>query len=311
MIRIDVVIWSEACENSPWKLTKKIRYKAVGHPATPTPPANQPAASAPGKSATPTPTPAPTPAPKPVKPPKPAKPFNPVSTLPKLPPKGPSLKLRTWMTPLDGGSRLTQPPVGPKLSRIEQKSEKAKSSAALVGLAVLFVVVAGIGALSLTLLRRREDFKLEEAFGVLPQHLEEGSPDMPHTPQPEDEPATAPLAAHIESSASAPAAVSELPAAPNGAETLSPAEHRAQVETELQRLLTEAGIDTQLDGILAEAREEAEKQGIAIDPDLMLRALTDELDSSQTLSEANRSGLRAMFQEIIAEETDQVPQQVP
>jgi hypothetical protein len=101
-----------------------------------------------------------------------------------------------------------------------------------------------------------------------------------------------------------------LPTEENGAAAASPAEHRAQVEAELQRLLTEAGIDTQLDGILAEAREEAEKQGITIDPDLMLRALTDELDSSQTLSEANRSGLRAMFQEIIAEETEQVPQQI-
>jgi hypothetical protein len=198
--------------------------------------------------------------------------------------------------------------VGPKLSRIEQKTDKANSSAALVGLAVLFVLVGGITVTSLAFLRRKEDFQLGEAFGVLPQHLEEGSPDMPHAPRSGEEPETAQLAVQMQASPS-PAASGEVQAAANGS-ALSPAEHRAQVEAELQRLLTEAGIDTRLDGILTEAREEAERQGISIDPDLILRALTDELDGSQTLSEASRSGLRSMFQEIIAQETDQVPQQM-
>jgi hypothetical protein len=297
-IPIEVVVSSDQCENGPWKLTKKIRYKAVVAPATPAPPANQPAASAPAKPATPTPAPV-----KPVK----VKPFNPISTLPKLPPKGPSLSLRTWMTPLDGGSRLERAPIGPKLSRIERKADKAKSSVALIGLAALFVVGGGLALGGLAFLSRRDDIGVEEAFAQLPQHLEEGSPDMPQPLQPDEDPSTAGFAAHM--LAGAPAAAPEQLHGGNGNGAPSPVEHRAQVEAELQRLLTEAGVEAQLDGILAEAKEEAERQGITIDPDLMLRALSDGMDGSEPLSEASRAGLRAMFQAIIAEETEQVPQQ--
>jgi hypothetical protein len=300
-IPIEVVVSSDQCENGLWKLTKKIRYKAVTPPAPATPPANQPATPAPN-AATPPPKAA-TPTPTPIKPAK-VKPFNPVSALPKLPPKGPSLSLRAWMTPLDSGSRVERAPVGPKLSRIEQKTDKANSSAALVGLGALFVIVGSIAIVGLAVLRRRDDIGVQEAFDVLPQHLEEGSPDMP---QAGEEPATAGFAAHMMTGAP-PVTADQIPGA-NGNGAPSPAEHRAQIEAELQRLLTEAGIDAQLDGILAEAKEEAELQGITIDPDLMLRALSDGMNGAEPLSEASRASLRAMFQEIIAEETEQVTQQ--
>jgi hypothetical protein len=196
-IPIEVIISQDDCDNSPWKLTKKIRYKAVVAPTTTSPQNN----STPTPTPTPTPvTPAkPTPAPAKIKLPKP------VSSFPKLP-QGPSLTVRTWISPLDGGTRLLRPPAGPHLSRTERKADKAKSSFALVGLAGLFVLVAGITFVGLWVLKRRDDVSLAEALGALPQHLDEGDPDMIRS---EEEPATIGLAAHA--MAGAPPIAAQVP----------------------------------------------------------------------------------------------------
>jgi hypothetical protein len=297
-IAVVAIVSNTQCENSPWKLTKKLRYKGVPLPETATPPA-----TAPTQTPVPTTPPnsaIPTPGGKPVKPPTPA------STLPKLPPKGPLLTIRTWLTPLDGGSRLDKPPTPPELSRTERRAEKASSSAALVGLAGLFVLL-GVSVIGgLVVLKRRDDVLIEEAMGVLPQHLDEGSPDMHEGEEPE----TAPL--HINGAAASEPAPEAVPAAEvvpepvlagNGNGQPSPAHHRAQVEAELQRLLTEAGVEAELGGIIAEAKAEAERSGVAIDSDVIVRALTDELNGVAALSESKRAGLRSMFAEIVAEET--------
>jgi hypothetical protein len=295
-IPIEVIVANDQCENSPWKLVKKIQYKAVPQPAAPAPAkAKAPAASQPNtpapKAATPTPI-------APAKPIKPLKPAKPLSNLPKLPPKGPSLKLRAWMNPLDGGSRLLQAPLGPKLSRTERRADKAKSSTALIGLGGLFLL-SGVGAIGgLALLKRKDEIVLAEAFGVLPQHLEEGSPDMP---QAGEEPDTEQLSAHMLQTVPAPVPVEPAPAeVPNG--NGDPTIHREEVEAELQRLLAEAGLDTQLEGILSDARELAAEQGLALDSDVILQAICDELNGAPGLSESWRSDLRAMFKDIIAEE---------
>jgi hypothetical protein len=110
----------------------------------------------------------------------------------------------------------------------------------------------------------------------------------------------------------APAAPAEAEAVTAGAPaTLPPAappppeEHGRQheeVEQELQRILTEAGVDAQLQGILADARSEAERRGVAFDTDLLFQALCDELNGSARLSDVKREQLRSMFATIIAEE---------
>jgi hypothetical protein len=331
-VPIQAIIASEQCENSPWKTTKKIGYKAVAPAPTPVP----------------TPTPAPAPAPTPAgqtpagatPPPAIAKPAKPIPILPRLQ-RAPELDIRTWMTPIDGQARADKPLPAPRVARRDKPVQKAKSSAALVGLGGLFLLVAFCTIGGLWILKRRDDYSLEEALGKLPQHLEEGSPDL----QPDDEPGTASFPAGLAASgASAPPeaptsepvpaeaptvapaptepATVEQPAivpapvaasgngieAGNGNGAPSPSRSRAEVEAELQRMLSEAGIETELEGILGEARAEAERQGLSIDPDLMLDALCDELNGSGTLSEPARAELRSKFQEIIAEEAQQVPQ---
>ena len=94
----------------------------------------------------------------------------------------------------------------------------------------------------------------------------------------------------------------------HGVDETVPGEHRARLEAELQTILNEAGIPGELDGILAEARDEAERQGVAVDPELMLQALCGEVNGSASISGDARSQLMAKFQEIVAEERERVPQ---
>ena len=99
-----------------------------------------------------------------------------------------------------------------------------------------------------------------------------------------------------------PAPVTNGAHASNGAHAPS---YRQEVESELQRILQEAGLDAELEGILIDARAEAERRGVPMDSDLMLRALTDETNGSAKLSDAAKGELKQRFQRIAAEERSQ------
>jgi hypothetical protein len=92
--------------------------------------------------------------------------------------------------------------------------------------------------------------------------------------------------------------------APNGADTRSPS-YRGEVETELQRILREAGVDTELENILTDARAEADRQGVAMDSGIMLRALTGETEGAANLSDRAKGELEHRFERIAAEERSQ------
>ena len=87
----------------------------------------------------------------------------------------------------------------------------------------------------------------------------------------------------------------------NGA---SPPHHsyREQVESELQRILDDAGLHTEVDGILADARAEAQRQGVPIDSELMLRALCEDTNGAGKLSDSTKGELESRFKRIVAEE---------
>ena len=78
--------------------------------------------------------------------------------------------------------------------------------------------------------------------------------------------------------------------------------YREEVEAELQRILSEAGLDTELQGILTDARAEAERQGVSMDSDLIMRALADEANGSAKLSDSAKGELKQRFQRIADEE---------
>jgi hypothetical protein len=184
-IPIQAIVASEQCENSPWKVTKKIRYKAVVAPTPAPTPAPAPAATpTTPKPAAATPTLA-----KPITPPKAAKPADISPALQ----EAPNLDIRTWLTPLDGQARSVKPLPVPRALKRDRPKQKAQSTAALVGLGGLFLVVAAGTIGGLWFLKRRDDYSLEEALGQLPQHLEEGSPDL----APQDEPPAMPLPAEL------------------------------------------------------------------------------------------------------------------
>jgi hypothetical protein len=92
---------------------------------------------------------------------------------------------------------------------------------------------------------------------------------------------------------------------PNGAHAPKDS-YRQEVESELQRILKDAGLDAELGGILSDARAEAARQGVPIDSDLMLRALCDETNGSAKLSDAAKGELKQRFQRIAAEERGQI-----
>jgi hypothetical protein len=327
---ITAIVDAESCENAPWKLEKKIRYHAVTAPATPTTPA-APATPVPPAAVTPSkPTPTPTPTPTPVKPAKLPKPIT-----QRLPDFGPKPGQRAWLTPIDSGSRMDQRIAPPALGRLERKADDASSTTALVGLGIVFALfgISTVGALMI--FRRRDEIQFERALGQQLKHLEEGDPAITFAG---DDPSTEPISA-AEQAPFAPPAADGLPVADAPAEEALPAaalvagppaehppaeaqtealpepaatdegdtEHRSHVEAELQRVLDDAGLQAELKRILAEARSEGERQGIAIDTDLMLQALVEEIQGSTELSDPARAQLRTKFDQIIAEEAERVP----
>ena len=342
---ITAIVDIENCENAPWKLQKKIHYNAV------TAPAAAPVAPVAGAPAAGTPAPAvKVPTPKPIKPAKLPKPIT-----QQLPNTGPPPQRRAWLTPIDSGARLDQKLQAPILSRLDQKTDEANSTNALIGLGI----IGGLFAISTVggfiAFRRRDEVQFEAAMTEQLKHLEEGDPgyefggDLDEGPPivaeeapfaegvaPPAEVLAEPIAAEpiaAEQPETEPAATeedtTELPAGPaadeppaivpipapvaeNGASAEEPvpgkplSEHRAEVEAELGRILNEAGLEAELEGILGDAREEAERHGIALDADLMVQALCEEINGSAKLSDPKRAELRNMFAEIIAEESHHV-----
>ena len=71
---------------------------------------------------------------------------------------------------------------------------------------------------------------------------------------------------------------------------------------ELQRILDDAGLHTEVDGILADARAEAQRQGVPIDSELMLRALCEDTNGAGKLSDSAKGELESRFKRIVAEE---------
>jgi hypothetical protein len=73
--------------------------------------------------------------------------------------------------------------------------------------------------------------------------------------------------AHVGNGAAQPAPVEEaVPQAAPAPPAPAPAPaHRSEVDSELQRILNEAGVDTKLDGILDDARSEAKSRGVSLD----------------------------------------------
>ena len=303
-IFVKAVIYSDSCDNAPWKLQKKIAYKSTTKPVPATPPAT-PATPAPaGAKAAPA-----TPLAAPLKPLKLPAVKVPKPLTERAPDLGPPPSRRAWLPPLDGGARLDQKIVAPQLGRLERKAEKANSSNALLGLGI-FGGLFAIGTIAAFMIfRRQDDVLFERAQTEQLKHLEEGDPGLgwsedpeapmaPAEPAPfaeEPEPPTEPLVA----------AAPVVPATPLTEEEL--VRHRAEVEGELQRILTEAGIDAELEGILVDARAEAERAGIDLDPDLMLQTLCEEINGSAKLSDDRRQGLRDMFAAILEEEAQHVP----
>jgi hypothetical protein len=324
-IVITAIVDVENCENAPWKLEKKIRYKSVTAPAA-APPATPgaPAAATPAPATPVTPV-KPIATPK-IKPPKLPKPITQI-----IPDQGPPTSRRAWMTPNDSGARIDTALAEPKLSRLDQKADKANSSNALLGLgivAVLFLIATVGGFMAF---RHKDDVQFEKAMTEQLKHLEEGDPGFefggdanlgPVTPPeeapfaeqttegpaPTEPPAVVPIPAPIPTNgASADPVVANGASAEPDVPAKPLSEHRAEVEAELSRILNEAGLQAELEGVLVDARKEAERHGIALDADLMVQALCEEINGSAKLSDPRRAELRTMFAEIIAEETQQTP----
>jgi hypothetical protein len=301
-IFVKAILYSDSCDNAPWKLQKKISFKSTTAPA----PATPPGTPATPQAATPPVATLPKVAPiAPVKLPK-IKPQKPLTQRP--PDLGPPPSRRAWLEPIDGGSRLDQKIVAPELSRLERKAEKANSSNALLGLGIVSILFAIGTVAAFMIFRRADDVLFERAQTEQLKHLEEGDPGLGYSEDPE-----APMPQTDAPFAEDPELPTEpLVAAAPAAETASLTEeeltrHRAEVEAELQRILTEAGIDAELEGILVDARAEAERHGINLDPDLMLQALCEEINGSAKLSDNRRQDLRDMFTTILAEEAQHTP----
>jgi hypothetical protein len=314
-ITIAAIVFHESCENGPWKLEKRIKYNAITAPAAATPPAKTPAAPA----ATPAPV-TPTPPVNPVKPVKPLKLPKPINQ--RLPNTGPPPTRVAWLTPIDGGARLDKKLTAPELGRLEYRSDKASSTNALFGLGIVAVIFAIAIVGGYFAFRHRDEVQFEKAITEQLKHLEEGDPGLEFADDPDKVPLQAPEDppfAETPEIAETPETV-ETPVEPapapvaanagaNGASNGTPlnlppeevAKHRASVEAELQRVLTEAGLDAELEGILVDARNEAERHGLALDSEHILQALCEEIDGSAQLTDRKRAELRMMFENIIAE----------
>jgi hypothetical protein len=196
-VKVEVVIANDSCETSPWKLEEKMTYKPAPAPPaqvepSPTPSPTPDPSPSPSPPAAPSPPPAPSitdsaPTPKAVDPPAvPKSSITPTPTPTPVPPAGitPAKEGRAWVTPTDPYQKLEN--VAPKLNdaalaRIDRPSDLANSTAALIGLGGLFLLLAGIGAMGWTRFRRYDDRRLDEILnpeGKLPTHLDPEAKDM-------------------------------------------------------------------------------------------------------------------------------------
>jgi hypothetical protein len=183
-VTVEVVIANDTCENGPWKLKQKMTYTPAPEPVpvTPTPtPAPSPT-PAPQANPTPSPPPAPSPpaAPSITKPaPKSQPPVPPPAVAPSIPKPlaEPPRDGKAWMSALDPYQKLENDPpkLNPaQLARTEQPSDPANSTAALVGLGGIFLLLCGIGAIGWTKFRRYDDERLAVILnpdGKLPESL--------------------------------------------------------------------------------------------------------------------------------------------
>jgi hypothetical protein len=198
-VTVSVVIANDGCENSPWKLEEKMTYRPEPEPQTqPEQPQAQPA-PAPAPSPAPDPSPslpaAPSPPPAPsitdapkAQPDVPAPTVKPPTTAPTTPTAPgatePEKDAKTWLNPLDPYAKGDNPPPKVKegsLARTDLPSEDANSTAALLGLAGVFLLLAGVGAIAWTKFRRYDDERLAEILnpeGKLPTHLDPKAEDV-------------------------------------------------------------------------------------------------------------------------------------
>jgi hypothetical protein len=123
----------------------------------------------------------------------------------------------------------------------------------------------------------------------------------PAPPSPAPKPSAAPSNG-APPAATQPAAPASKPAPPTNGKPPAQRSHREEVESELQRILSDAGLSAEVDGILADAKKEARRQGVPIDSELMLQALCDDTNGSAKLSDSARGELEARFKRIVAEE---------
>jgi hypothetical protein len=99
-----------------------------------------------------------------------------------------------------------------------------------------------------------------------------------------------------------PGAVPPPAAPPANGRPMNRYSYRKEVESELQRILDDAGLHAEVDGILADAKEEAQRQGVPIDSELMLKVLCDETNGAAKLSDSAKGELESRFKRIVAEE---------
>jgi hypothetical protein len=169
-VKVDLVLANESCDNSPWKLTRKVGY-AGRYNGKLTPPQQ------PGQQTNQTPstsTPVPTPAPAATTPAPKIKPFIPPPVkIKKVKPLQAPVNGRVWVTPTDVTAHSTEKPKNPRLPRAELVIDDAQSTNAIVGLGILFVVIAVAIAVGLLVLNKKDtaaDVATEE--GRLPTHLD-------------------------------------------------------------------------------------------------------------------------------------------
>jgi hypothetical protein len=175
-LKVELVLANEACENTPWKLTRKIGYlpPKASAPAAPAPRAEKRAQPRPQSQPTP---PAVTPR---VRTPKGLGslklPKTPAvsTTKPKIAPllKAPS-NGRTWLTPTEVTSHSNEEFKDPKLPRTALEADSALSTPALGALGGLFLLIAAVTAITLFVLNKKDaaaDASIEE--GRLPSHLD-------------------------------------------------------------------------------------------------------------------------------------------
>jgi hypothetical protein len=198
-VKVEVVVAHDGCENSPWKLEEKMTYQPAPEPQTPSAePAPAPQASpqpAPAPSPSPPPVPAPpdppavdsTPAPQPAVPapaPKPTAPAPPAPTATE-----PPREAKAWVTPQDPYQRAENPPLKlgqNAIARVEQPSETANSTEALIGLGGVFLLLGGTVLMAWNRFRRYDNERLHEIEnpdGKLPSHLDPKAEDLAAAPE--------------------------------------------------------------------------------------------------------------------------------